>query len=161
MKQKLIEWLKKEVEGGQLLWFLAFCLIILLNYTMLAAIVATTIFKIKVSSSANPSIIRHVFFASFALTAFEELFFRAPLALAAKIWTANFQRVIWLAIAYSAIFALAHTGGMTTFFFQGVGGLILSVIFLKCGGSQSKFIKPFTCSTLVHAFFNISIVILI
>ena len=57
------------------------------------------------------------------------------------------------ALALSIAFGLVH-GSFKNIFVQGIGGLVYSIIFLKCGGFQRRFFKAIASSTLAHAAFN-------
>lgn len=84
----------------------------------------------------------------------EELMFRFPLVI-----LNNNRNIQFIAIVlFSILFGLVH-GDIYNIFIQGSSGIILSIVFLKCGGSDpfnnKNVLIGLLCSTTVHATFNI------
>lgn len=82
----------------------------------------------------------------------EELIFRAPLTIAGKFFPRGGTTVA-IAIGSSVIFGWIH-GGIVTIPMQGVMGLVLSACYLKCGGQDGKFWKPFLVTVTIHTLAN-------
>lgn len=94
----------------------------------------------------------HGFAGIWPLAGLEEIFFRAPLAIAAVLgptWL-----VPLLATLLSALFGLGHGASLQHLVIQGGEGLILSFIFLRCGGLFGEPFKGWACSTMAHGVFN-------
>ena len=91
-------------------------------------------------------------FIMFLAALTEEIFFRLPLALLAKIKVPK-RGILTCALVLSIIFGYCH-GGSYYIFVQGVSGVILSMLFLECGGYQGKIIKPIMVSATAHFLFN-------
>lgn len=88
----------------------------------------------------------------FVAAAFEEMIFRLPLIFFAR--ATDSRNVLVLAVAvFSALFGLAH-GGLINLPIQGVAGVLLSVVFLKCGGLHNRPAKGLLASTTTHFLFN-------
>lgn len=80
----------------------------------------------------------------------EELLFRAPLSLLSR----KSPRMVALSsLVLSGLFGYVH-GGLATVPVQGVLGILLSLIYLKAGGSTGKFIRPFVVSSVAHILYN-------
>lgn len=81
----------------------------------------------------------------------EEVLFRLPLSIP---WYFG-QPLLSLpfAVFLSGFFGWVH-GDLSNIAVQGLGGLVMSIVFLKCGGLQGKIIKPLLASTSTHALFN-------
>ena len=99
-------------------------------------------------------------FFAFGAAAEEFLFRFLPLVAILQI-TKNAPKndgwVLGVTIASSMLFGYLH-GGVPFIFLQGVLGFLLSVVFLKCGGFQGKFLKAIVASSLCHLAFNLLIV---
>jgi len=84
----------------------------------------------------------------------EELIFRAPLVAAVRI----LRRPALIAVcvvALSCMFGYMHHGKIYSVPIQGMFGLLISVMFLKCGGANGKFLKPLLCTTFAHCMNNV------
>ncbi len=154
---KIEGWLKEEVKGKWILFSIIACLF--LDFALNCfVILILNIFDITISAQNESGI--PILTPSFPImlicTAyFEELIFRAPLALLVLLTAERWKlRVIFIvAVALSILFGLVH-GGIPNIFLQGIGGLLWSILFLKCGGYQKKFIKPLAVTTITHFLFN-------
>ncbi len=103
-----------------------------------------------------------------ASAAIEELLFRtAPLffgwAVAWVFWRnecelAQTSVLLGISIVASAVFGYVH-GNFSSIPVQGVGGFILSIVYLKCGGINGKIMWPLMTSASVHFVFNMILVI--
>ena len=82
----------------------------------------------------------------------EELIFRAPLALPAAL---GLDRLIApMMAALSILFGLAHGDGLPHVLIQGGGGIILSFVFLRCGGLHRHPIRGWSCATAAHGLYD-------
>jgi len=52
------------------------------------------------------------------------------------------------------IFGILH-GGLVNILVQGVGGFILGIVYLRCGGYSGKVLKPFAVASILHFIYNI------
>ncbi len=83
----------------------------------------------------------------------EEVLFRwIPLVIAVSLFRKP-KYIIASALLSSLLFGILH-GGIINIFGQGVAGFYLSVIFLKFGGLQNKFIRALYISFSAHFLFN-------
>lgn len=82
---------------------------------------------------------------------FEELFFRGPLYF--KKLQNTPSRLYAAILISSVLFGLAH-GTFFNIAIQGVSGLLLSILFLKGGGSKKRFWRGIATSTIAHALFD-------
>ena len=86
----------------------------------------------------------------------EELLFRAlPLLLVIVLVTKRLSGVITVAVLSSGVFGWLH-GGWGYVPFYGMIGLILSALFLKCGGMRGAFEKPYLVASLTHLAINLT-----
>jgi hypothetical protein len=87
--------------------------------------------------------------------ALEELLFRAPLAIPVAL---RLDRALApLVVGLSMLFGWAHGGGVPHVIVQGGVGLVLSLIFLKCGGLHDRPIRGWLCSTASHGLYDSAI----
>ena len=107
----------------------------------------------------------------------EELIFRAPLAIVlgtsffiSGSLTKSLNFTLLAALILSVIFGLAHipqdalNTGFKSFLWaawphlllQGIGGLILSILFLKFGVLQQQIFRPLIMVVLIHVLHNIA-----
>jgi membrane protease YdiL (CAAX protease family) len=158
--RRLLECLAKELFGFKLILFIVGCI----TFELLYAYTAYTIFsllgvdfssreinkKIPISEWYSPIILA-------TLAIYEEALFRLPLAAAAMKWGKSWL-IIMAAALISIFFGYLH-GGFSFILIQGVGGFILSIIFLKAGGFNGKIIKPLIASSTAHLLYNGVIVV--
>ncbi len=77
-----------------------------------------------------------------------------PLVLAVEKWGSS--RKIWLVVLIiSVLFGLRH-GSYLLILQQGVFGMILSLVFLKCGGFGKKYLRAYVASITAHALVDCS-----
>lgn len=151
----LLEWLDVEVKGAGNLF--RFCTKLLVLDYILAFFAVWILARFGVYLSGRSSgthLPWGLFFLVLLGSVFlEEVVFRfIPLVLAVKRWGAS-PKVLVVAVVVSAAFGFAH-GGFAHIPVQGVGGLFLSVVFLKCGGFAGRFRKALAVSTLYHFVFD-------
>jgi hypothetical protein len=152
---KLFAWLRIEPKGWALVRFLTIILIVnLLN----AFLSIGFIYFIGIHTDGRPDI--EAFMRSMPITFMcillpifvmsEEFFFRLSL----MFFVHKQPKVIFMsAVFLSALFGYAH-GGIGYILIQGFSGLMLCLVFLKCGGLQEKPGKAFRSSSAVHLIFN-------
>lgn len=148
-----MHWLKKEAHGKKICLLMIGCLILDFAYTFFVFGIIY-IFKIDLPAEEGKIPIVTFSFLIFLVGAafIEEMIFRFPLAiLIKKGW--SIARVLVSALALSAIFGVLH-GGIHHIFFQGIGGLFYSILFLKCGGLQKHYFKAIMVTTITHFSFN-------
>jgi hypothetical protein len=82
----------------------------------------------------------------------EELIFRAPLALPVAF---GVERLVAPMMAIlSVLFGFAHGASLAHVVIQGGGGLILSFVFLRCGGLHHHAIRGWVCATAAHGLYD-------
>jgi hypothetical protein len=79
----------------------------------------------------------------------EELSFRMPLAIPVMLRRENLLAP--MVAVLSIAFGLAHGTDLWHACAQGGGGLILSFVFLRCGGLYGHPLRGWSCSTVTHA----------
>lgn len=87
-------------------------------------------------------------FSAFA----EEVFCRLPLVIISLFGFSDWGAIL-MVLMCSVEFGLLH-GSFRNIIFQGFGGLILSVLFLKSGGYQGLIILPLVATTTAHLLQN-------
>lgn len=95
-----------------------------------------------------------VYLAMSALS--EEMMFRAPLTIAVRVLRRPWAVAV-CAAALSCVFGYMHEGRLWSIPIQGMFGLLTSVMYLKCGGANGKFVKPVLCTTFAHLMNNVCI----
>lgn len=177
--QWLWRWLEKEAIGWRYWLFLLLAFVVLVAYNALAtgfifgwkfynSISFVDVFdkKSKEVTSFLLSCEPLFLFAIIAYQLFvEEIKFRfLPLFFATEIAKKiKFRFLIPLtAVASSVLFGWMHgsnlKGGWVFIFIQGATGLILSVVYLKCGGMTNKHLKALSSSYLIHFIFDAMII---
>ncbi|OGF24969.1 hypothetical protein A2331_00315 [Candidatus Falkowbacteria bacterium RIFOXYB2_FULL_34_18] len=154
---KFIYWLQEEIKGRRVPIFILKILIIDMIYCLFCLIIlffTDNIFS-KSGQHGNISILSYSFpFVVFMLAFLEEIIFRLPLSFFVKFSTP--KTVLCFAIILSAIFGYLHGGILNIVATQGVGGFLICIVYLKCGGFQGKTLKPLICSTCMHALYNLT-----
>ncbi len=156
---KLWNWLGKEPFGKDVIFVILFLVMIGLAYVYGACNILAFL-KIELPvSSLIPISLDIFFFSRLCAWAFlEEIIFRlGPLSILVVIT----QKFLWkplpivlgVVMVFSIIFGWAH-GNCFNVFVQGVGGLILSFVYLKCGGLRGDWAKGTFSSTVVHFLYN-------
>lgn len=155
--KRLLDWLAQEKKGSAILFFIMNCVGASALYTMIAG--ALTVFLLPDSFFNDTPLLDEMHrlgaflpFIVLGAAAAEELLFRLPLALAVWRWGTSWK-VVLSAVILSAIFGAVH-GTLMHIFIQGVIGLVLSTVFLKCGGFQGRYVKATVASSATHAMFN-------
>ena len=156
--KKLLDWLAKEVPQKSRKWFIlsAVCLSVVWS---ICVIMVLDFFGIELPQKQTMGLkiaTWYFHFILFILAAIEEALFRLPLA--AITYKLGKSRVVLLAILLSSvIFGLLH-GGFICIFIQGVSGIILCAVFLKCGGFQENARAGFLASVLTHYLCNVVLI---
>lgn len=83
----------------------------------------------------------------------EEFVFRfLPIAILA-LFTPSVNAFLLTTALAAAAFGVMH-GGFASLLMQGTGGLLLGVLFLKCGGLHGRKIKAWLAASTAHALIN-------
>lgn len=146
-----MNWLKKEVTGKWLLVYIfgfgivsiPYCLgcLLFLDYLNIGPV------KRTVNLTWFVSIITP--FLIFPMAFLEECLFRLPLSMAINNSWPD-KKLFYLILIVSLVFGALH-GNAINVAIQGIDGILLSIIFLKCGGCQRHYGKALiTCAT-AHA----------
>ena len=148
-----MNWLKKEAQGKGVCNCILLWLCFNLGYSVL---VCTTFILLKMPPIEFPggkiTIDAKLFLALPIVVLIEEVLFRGPLICVAKI-RCSLKNTLIAAAILSMIFGLVH-GLWICIFIQGVAGFGLSLLFLKCGGLQGRYIKAITATTTAHVAFD-------
>lgn len=159
---RLTKWFKEEIFGLDLLLYISTTVLLVVVYETAFAILFPVLYKnisVGCSNSSYAGSIPVIVLIYIPLAAlFEELLFRLiPLSLAiCKSKTP--EMVLFAIISSSFLFGMLH-GNVFRVIIEGVVGVILSVLFLKCGAYQKKFFKATMCSTAAHYALNIFVML--
>ena len=156
------EWLEKEAEGKSVLWYSLDCFVLIFLFVNLS-IVILYLFNIHIppvpaaktlfAQPVNLVLVLAILIGALV----EEILFRFPLSILGLIG-AGPQLTLLGACILSGIFGWCH-GGVSHVLIQGPFGFLLSMLYLKCGGYQGNVVKALFTTTLVHAGFNLFLVI--
>lgn len=98
-------------------------------------------------------------FLLFYYASLEEVVYRfLPIFGVIEIYSLDFPTLILVIIFTSTLFGIFH-GGFHFIFSHGPAGIIYSVVFLKCGGFHSHYLKAFIVTTVMHVMWNASIAV--
>lgn len=130
---------------------------LLLSYEAFATVADDDLAK-KIRSFYSEVNLPHFLLVLHLIALQEELVYRAlPVAIwwsASKSLKTYSLHLLFVAVLCSSvIFGYVHFG-LKSILLQGVGGLVLSIVYVKCGGFNGKVIKPLLVSTLVHSLYN-------
>ena len=156
---KLFAWLRVEPKRSRLLLFFAIILLCQLLYSWITVNILEGIgIQLNKSNDALVLFVKQepLFFMGIFLpicAMIEEFFFRLPLIF---LCGKQPKMILLGAIILSMIFGYAH-GGWQQIPLQGFCGMILCLVFLKCGGLHEKPGKAFLSSSFVHVAFNWSL----
>jgi len=151
--KKFWHWLEIKVSGEDSISFVGVCLVIGFLLTICASwIMATLGIAPEPSRGKIPILVWWFPLFLFVAALVEELLFRFPLVFYIENWGNSWQ-LFTAIILFSIIFGAVH-GSVKNIFLQGVFGFIYSLIFLKCGGLQGRYVKALCMSTLAHVTTN-------
>ncbi len=156
----VLQWIRAEAKGVQVPLLMLSALLV--DGTFDACVLGVSSL-LGILPDAQPKlsilILSRTFLIAFPLTVLvEEILFRLPLAILVwKKWP--LERILFSVLGLSLLFGLMH-GGIWHVFSQGVGGMIYSVLFLKCGGFQGRYIKAVLVTFLTHLIFNSAVLFL-
>ena len=151
--QWFFNWLECEPRGLALFRHLLSALLAILAWFYavdVEVLCATRLFLIKDESMTLRLVLPLVVFGS---AIWEELRYRLLPFVLARRWQSKTVLIIAL-FTSSAIFGWSHGNfsleRLPEVLHKGVPGLILGLVFLKCGGMNDKLVKPLICCSLVH-----------
>jgi len=166
---EFVRWLKRRATGGEALGYAILGFLISVTWVAFVMVVLVRLLgtgflesSSAISKHANEPLFACLFFGimfciSPVWVILEELFFRVYLL---RLFTKHYsdsRDIVW-GIAFSAlVFGLAHllfTFSFTVILIQGVGGVILGLVYLKTGGWQGKPRHGMFWSWLTHAAYN-------
>lgn len=159
--QKLWIWLEQEATDIEeilgLIWIF-FCIDIAVS--LIGIFVVEIIIGVKLPE-CGVYLLKYPFYLFVLMlmgaVAIEEFIFRfIPLSiaylLARKIWNFPFLFIVF-AVVSSFFFGWAH-GTIYNVLIQGVSGILICLLFLKCGGYQGRIFKALLVTSCYHFFFN-------
>lgn len=148
-----MRWLEKEARGKYVFFYIIACLAIKCVYTYTVLLLLNLLHAVPTSPTRVPiPLVWYIPFWLFAMALMEEIMFRLPLVLCVELkWSVN--KTLLVAAALSALFGYAH-GGFRFILFQGVFGFLYSILFLKCGGLERRYVKALLVSTTIHFLWN-------
>jgi len=82
-----------------------------------------------------------------------------PLLILSLVLRDRLKITLAIVLFSSILFAFAHGPAWWHLPFQGVGGVIFSVCYLKCGGYNNLAFKPLLASTMAHCLSNVILVV--
>ena len=155
--EKLFSWLRVEPSGVKLWKFFAGMVALLFCCSLISEMVFDVLgVHWPIDKNIDYLLMEHpIFFLGLLLpllAAIEELFFRFPLVLF-LCSDAPPRILLLLVLLLSIVFGRVH-GSWGNVLIQGVMGVVLCMVFLKCGGMQKKYGKAFLSSTFVHFTYN-------
>ncbi len=161
----MIRWLESEAHGKKALMWILICVVAGYTYSLLTVTLMRK-FDMPLSRSHDEGIPIVSVFSFFPLVCgctIEEVLYRLPLALLLllRLHILRFDQrpintwpFIFLAVAILSVgFGYAH-GGVDHIFVQGVTGFCFSLLFIKCGGNNGRFVKALACTIIAHFLFN-------
>lgn len=171
--KKIIDWFYEPIPDLENnLRFIAGAAVFMMS-EMIIAVACLLALGVDISDSGQGSILWEVFLSrqNFVISAsdiviwagFEEFFFRLIpflfyMELAYKLCPSVtperlFRGLIVISIVTSMVFGVMH-GAYYKIAIQGVGGLILCVVFLKCGAIRKDFFVGLLSATAAHTLYN-------
>jgi len=96
----------------------------------------------------------------FMLAFIEEFIFRFLPAVFFLDRRSSYFDIVFYIVVTSWAFGMVH-GGKMHLIFQGAGGLLFSIVYLKYGGIREKHFYGLFASTATHTFFNATIALLL
>lgn len=156
--KKVLTWLNDEVLGYKVVIYVLVTLGIdfILEYS-LVDLLSYLSFKLPPREPSLDMTQPYFPVLLFSFVAIEEFIFRLPLVVAIEVWGLS-SKVLACAFGLSFVFGILH-GNIVNLFAQGMGGICLSFLFLKCGGFRNNYVKAFLVTTSAHFIWNISIAI--
>ena len=154
--ERLWRWLENEACGFKIIKVILSALVISLLNSYFWAFALIKIMGYPEPNSPLSGMSTAELFVTGVILAplIEEMLYRFfPLAIAVNLSGGRRWLIISTAIVSSMIFGYHHFGWLSLPI-QGVAGLILSGVFLKCGGLSGNFTKAVACSITLHALFN-------
>ena len=161
--KKIVDWLQNEAKGWSCLWlslgaaglYLAYCYYL----SMISDITGNDFFKSP--GEGKPFDFAWPFYVTVLIWEMikEEALFRTiPLGLAAWLWGTSKKIPVFMVLLLSSVgFGWWHGDPRNILAAQGMAGLILGMLFLKCGGFQQRWLKATLWSTFAHYLVNIGI----
>lgn len=147
-------WLTTEARGKQLLWvMLAGVFVNIFVQFFIGVIFVST--NVDFPPVGNQTL--EILTLSFPLiitatVVIEEGVFRLPLSLLVNFGL-SIRWVLFAALVLSTTFGLIH-GSVSHIAAQGVGGFAWCLVYLKCGGCQGKWLKPFGVTATCHLLYD-------
>jgi membrane protease YdiL (CAAX protease family) len=163
--KKLVDWLSQEAEVRQIAGFvlLAALVDVALLYTVKAALINWGIVTLPPTDPAGPQNPFHYYnvvtFISILVQAplFEETIFRlVPLTLVI-FFTKKPLGVLSTVVIFAVLFGAIHPYGAIGRAQVAIAGLVFGVLFLKCGGLNSRFVKAWLGAMAAHSVANLFI----
>jgi membrane protease YdiL (CAAX protease family) len=171
--KSLVEWVRKEPKGfGETTTTVIQIVLVMLLSTLLGnglAVLWNLFAPAAINSQELKEIIAERASASLysvvellvAAATLEELLYRA-LPLLATFWLLRrcgkseyrMQAFGVILIATSVLFGVRH-GNSFNIFAQGIDGVIFGLLYLKCGGWEGKFYKPYSLAVATHFLWDV------
>lgn len=147
-------WLEREPHGKFVCICMAYFLMAELLWVDFAINMLRTFEFTVVSARATgiPIFTPSFPFVLYTAAFLEEFLFRLPLTFLMEM-KLSLDKVIGAAIVSSIVFGLCH-GGFGNIFIQGVCGFLYSILFLKCGGYNGKYLKALVVTSSTHFLYN-------
>jgi len=159
--REFLDWLEVEARGFAIISLMFKMLIVDLAWNFFAMTVllgfgSTFSFYGQLAFPLPESLDMNFSIFLFSAALIEEWIFRfLPLLIVVRIFGKS-PIVFVTMIISSVIFGACH-GGPINIMFQGVSGFFFCIVFLKCGGFQSRPLKALLSSTTSHFLFNLVI----
>lgn len=154
----LLRWLSQEVKGKRVLFLIIIVVILNIAY---AFCVGSILQFLGVGLGDNSIFINNLLASPwyynilFIIGAafLEEIIFRfIPILFCVKIFGISRWSLL-VVFLVSCEFGYFHYG-FVSIFLQGVSGILYSIVYIKCGGFQRRHFKALLSSTVAHALYN-------
>lgn len=160
----MFKWLEREPTLKQVMVWIPLSAIGYVVYCACVIVIATHFESMPAALTAKSALQWPILTWSFlpglfCLALIEEFLFRfLPSVCLLDRKSSDFDLLFFILLT-SWAFGMMH-GGKDHLIFQGVAGLLFSIVFLKCGGMKEKYFLGLLASTVVHTCVNATIAIL-
>jgi predicted Abi (CAAX) family protease len=152
----LISWLQTQLTFWQACYFILVCAAIDLVWSVGVCKIFHFLrveFSQNTANFTSRQILRRSFFPHIAYAAAKEELVYRIVPLSWSVTCLGITPTLWIALILSIIFGLIH-GNAYNILLQGVGGIVYSIIFLKCGGLGHHFVQASLCVVVAHCLHN-------
>ncbi len=151
---RFTSWLGKEAQGKQIFGYIIGTITLAFFFTaFFLSLFYSTHTDLSSMSKSTADIVPGFLFLMIIPLITEEIMFRFLPLMWAKEMRFSIKGILIVALISSVFFGYIH-GNAYNIVFQGTTGFLFSLLFLKCGGMQSKYFKATCCTFTAHYMFN-------